>query len=136
MQAGLAALWQSWGIVPDVVLGHSVGELAAAYCAGVYTLEQALDLVVDRACLMQALPRDGAMTAIFAEEAAVAAAIEQGGRKDIAIAALNGPQNTVVSGARDAVAALVAHFEVSRRSLPAIDGLPCLPLSIDAARGE
>jgi acyl transferase domain-containing protein/surfactin synthase thioesterase subunit len=111
VQAGLAALWQSWGIVPDVVLGHSVGELAAAYCAGVYTLEQALDLVVDRACLMQALPRDGAMTAIFAEEAAVAAAIEQGGRKDIAIAALNGPQNTVVSGARDAVAALVAHFE-------------------------
>ena len=111
VQAGLAALWQSWGIVPDVVLGHSVGELAAAYCAGVYTLEQALDLVVDRAALMQALPRDGAMSAIFAEEAAVAAAIGQGGRKDIAIAALNGPQNTVVSGARDAVAALVAHFE-------------------------
>jgi acyl transferase domain-containing protein/surfactin synthase thioesterase subunit len=111
VQAGLAALWQSWGIVPDVVLGHSVGEFAAAYCAGVYTLEQALDLIIDRAGLMQALPRDGTMTAIFAEEAAVLAAIEQGGRKDVAIAALNGPQNTVVSGARDAIEALVARFE-------------------------
>ena len=119
-----------------MVFGHSVGEFAAAYCAGVYTLEQALDLVVDRACLMQALPRDGAMAAIFAEAATVAAAIEQGGRKDVAIAALNGPQNTVISGARDAVAALVARF----RSLEAFaarnaDGLPCLPFSIDAARG-
>ena len=111
VQAGLVALWRSWGIVPDVVLGHSVGEFAAAYCAGVYTLEQALGLLVERARLMQALPRDGAMAAIFSDEATVAAAIEQCGRADVAIAALNGPQNTVISGARDAVAALVARFE-------------------------
>jgi acyl transferase domain-containing protein/surfactin synthase thioesterase subunit len=111
VQAGLAALWRSWGIVPDVVLGHSVGEFAAAHCAGVYTREQALGLVVDRALLMQALPRDGTMAAIFSDEATVAEAIEQCGRADVAIAALNGPQNAVVSGARDAVAALVARFE-------------------------
>ena len=81
VQAGLVALWRSWGIVPDVVLGHSVGEFAAAYCAGVYTLEQALGLLVERARLMQALPRDGAMAAIFSDEATVAAAIEQFGRR-------------------------------------------------------
>ena len=73
VQAGLVALWRSWGIVPDVVLGHSVGEFAAAYCAGVYTLEQALGLLVERARLMQALPQDGAMAAIFSDEATVAA---------------------------------------------------------------
>jgi acyl transferase domain-containing protein len=110
VQAGLVALWRSWDIVPDVVLGHSVGEFAAAYCVGVYTLEQALELVAERARLMQALPRDGAMAAIFSDEATVAAAIEQGGRADIAIAALNGPENTVISGARDAVTALIARF--------------------------
>src|SRR5262249_21566944 len=51
LQAGLIALWRSWGIVPDVVLGHSVGEFAAAYCAGVYTLEQVLGLLSERAGL-------------------------------------------------------------------------------------
>jgi len=111
VQAGLVALWRSWGIVPDAVLGHSVGEFAAAYCAGVYTLEQALGLLAERARLMQALPRDGAMAAVLSDEATVAAAIEQCGRTDIAIAALNAPQNIVISGARDAVTDLVAGFE-------------------------
>ena len=68
IQAGLVALWRSWGIVPDVVLGHSVGEFAAAYCAGVYALEQALELLVERARLMQALPQNGAMAAVFSDE--------------------------------------------------------------------
>jgi acyl transferase domain-containing protein/surfactin synthase thioesterase subunit len=111
VQAGLIALWRSWGIVPDVVLGHSVGEFAAAYCAGVYTLEQVLGLLAERAGLMQALPRDGAMAAISSDRETVTTAIEQLGRADIVIAALNGPQNTVISGARDAVTALVARFE-------------------------
>ena len=85
VQAGLVALWRSWGIVPDAVLGHSVGEFAAAYCAGVYTLEQALELVAERARLMQGLPRSGVMAAVFSDEATVAAEIEQmqpGGRCD------------------------------------------------------
>ena len=111
VQAGLIALWRSWGIVPDVVLGHSIGEFAAAYCAGVYTLEQAVGLVVERARLMQALPRNGVMAAIFSDEATVATEIEQCGRADVAIAALNGPANTVISGALDAVTALIARFE-------------------------
>jgi acyl transferase domain-containing protein len=111
VQAGLIALWRSWGVVPDVVLGHSVGEFAAAYCARVYTLEQAVGLLVERARLMQALPRDGAMAAIFSDQETVAASIEQLDRADIAIAALNGPQNTVISGARDAVTALMGRFD-------------------------
>jgi acyl transferase domain-containing protein/surfactin synthase thioesterase subunit len=112
VQAGLIALWRSWDIVPNVVLGHSVGEFAAAYCAGVYTLEQVLELLAERARLMQALPRNGAMAAIFSDEATVATAIEQRSRADVAIAALNGPQNTVISGARNTVTALIARFEL------------------------
>jgi len=111
VQAALIALWRSWGIVPDIVLGHSVGEFAAAYCAGVYTLEQVLGLLAERARLMQALPRDGAMAAVLSDEATVTAAIEQCGRADVAVAALNGPQNTVMSGARETVTALIARFE-------------------------
>jgi acyl transferase domain-containing protein/surfactin synthase thioesterase subunit len=111
LQAGLIALWRSWGIVPDVVLGHSVGEFAAAYCAGVYTLEQVVGLLVERARRMQALSQDGAMAAIFSDQETVTASFEQLGRADIAIAALNGPQNTVISGARGAVTALIARFD-------------------------
>ena len=111
VQAGLIALWRSWGIVPNVVLGHSVGEFAAAFCAGVYTLEQVLELLLERAHLMQSLPRDGVMASVFSDEETVAAAIQQSDRADVALAALNGPQNTVISGARDTVTTLIARFE-------------------------
>src|SRR5262249_11382425 len=110
-QAGLIALWRSWGIVPDVVLGHSVGEFAAAYCAGVYTLEQVLGLLVERARLMQSLPRDGVMASVFSDEETVVAAIQQFACADVALAAQNGPQNTVISGARDTGTTLIARFE-------------------------
>jgi acyl transferase domain-containing protein/surfactin synthase thioesterase subunit len=108
VQAALTELLRSWGIVPDAVLGHSVGEFAAAYCAGVYTLEDALSLITERARLMQSLPRDGAMAAIFADESTVAPSI--GDAESIAIAAVNAPHNTVVSGEREAVAGIAAHF--------------------------
>ena len=77
VQAGLVALWRSWGIVPDVVLGHSVGEFAAAYCAGVYALEQALELLVERARLMQGSAAKRRHGRRFSDEATVATAIEQ-----------------------------------------------------------
>src|SRR5262249_60704059 len=67
IQAALVDLWRSWGIIPDVLLGHSVGEFAAAYCAGVYTLEEALELITDRAGLIHAVPQNGAMASIFAD---------------------------------------------------------------------
>jgi acyl transferase domain-containing protein/surfactin synthase thioesterase subunit/acyl carrier protein len=108
VQAGLTELLRSWGVVPSVVLGHSVGEFAAAYGAGVYSLEDGLSLITERARLMQSLPRGGAMAAIFADEDTVAASI--GNAEGIAIAAVNAPHNTVVSGEREAVAGIVAHF--------------------------
>jgi acyl transferase domain-containing protein/surfactin synthase thioesterase subunit/acyl carrier protein len=108
VQVALMELLRSWGIAPDAVLGHSVGEFAAAHCAGVYTLEEGLSLVAERARLMQSLPRVGAMAAIFADESAVAASL--GNAKNIAIAAVNAPHNTVISGEREAVAAAAAHF--------------------------
>ncbi|HVO92148.1 MAG TPA: acyltransferase domain-containing protein, partial [Terriglobales bacterium] len=111
VQAGLIALWRAWGVVPDVVLGHSIGDFAAAYCAGVYTLEQVLELIVERARLMQDLPRNGAMAAVFTNAPAVLAAIENLGCADVAIAALNAPESIVISGARDAIASLMRHFE-------------------------
>src|SRR5262245_57727640 len=108
VQAALTQLLRSWGIVPDAVLGHSVGEFAAAFCAGVYTLEDGLLLVSERARLMQSLPRLGAMAAIFADESTVAASLDNA--ENIAVAAVNAPYNTVISGERGAVTAAAAHF--------------------------
>ncbi|UQA57008.1 type I polyketide synthase [Polyangium aurulentum] len=97
-------LWRSWGIEPSAVIGHSVGEYAAAWAAGVLPLEDALRLVAERGRLMQSLPRDGKMAAIFAREEQVADAIAGLG-DEVSIAAVNGPEETVISGSRQAVQA-------------------------------
>jgi acyl transferase domain-containing protein/NADP-dependent 3-hydroxy acid dehydrogenase YdfG/acyl carrier protein len=103
----LCALWRSWGVEPGAVLGHSVGELAAACAAGVLDLPEALALVLERARLMQALPAGGAMAALVATPEQVADALE-GRAGEIAIAAINGPHAVVVSGQRDALAQVIA----------------------------
>ena len=95
------ALLAACGITPDAVAGHSVGEVAAAYAAGVLTLEDACALVAARARLMQALPGGGAMTAVAATEAEVTAALD--GVAGAGIAAVNGPASVVISGDADAV---------------------------------
>ncbi|MFG2557300.1 SDR family NAD(P)-dependent oxidoreductase, partial [Streptomyces sp. NPDC048581] len=113
LQVALVALLRSWGMRPDCVLGHSVGEFAAAYTAGVFELSDAVRLVAARARLMQALPVGGTMAAIEATEGEVAGALGA----DVALAAVNGPQSVVVSGAEGAVDALVAVFrERGRRA--------------------
>ena len=109
LEIALAALWRSWGAEPDIVTGHSIGELAAAYVAGVFSLEDAARLVAVRGRLMQALPREGAMCGIAASEEAVrAAADKHAGTLDIA--AINGPMSIVLSGAAADVAAVAAAF--------------------------
>ncbi len=95
-------LWTSWGIVPTAVMGHSLGEYVAATVAGVFSLEDGLKLIAKRSRLMQSLPPDGEMVAVFAAEDTIRAITEIHNEK-VAFAAFNAPQNTVISGERQAV---------------------------------
>ena len=102
----LSALWESVGVRPVAVLGHSVGELAAAHVAGVFGLEEGLRLASVRGELMGGLPSDaGAMTAVFASAERVEALIEESGAEGVEVAADNGTHR-VVSGLVEGVEAL------------------------------
>ncbi|GAB1694995.1 amino acid adenylation domain-containing protein [Krasilnikovia sp. M28-CT-15] len=98
VQYALARLWQSWGIHPDVVTGHSVGEFVAACLADVMSLPDAVRLVVARGRLMDALPDGGAMLSLLASPGAVAELLDQIGA-DVSVAAVNGHDSVVLSGA-------------------------------------
>jgi acyl transferase domain-containing protein len=109
VEYALAELWRAWGVRPDVLMGHSVGEWVAASLGGVCSLDDALVLIAERGRLMQSLPAGGAMAAVFAAEADVAAAIA-GQSASLSIAAQNGPLQTVISGSAAAVDEAVAAF--------------------------
>ncbi|MEB3232451.1 MAG: SDR family NAD(P)-dependent oxidoreductase, partial [Leptolyngbyaceae bacterium] len=128
VEYALAELWQSWGIVPDVVMGHSVGEYVAACVAGVFSLEDGLKLIAGRSRLMHNLPSNGTMVAILASEQQVIATIEQHtpvGATPVDIAAINGPNNVVISGEAAAIAPLLAIFEAN--------GIATKPLQVSQA---
>ena len=99
IEYAIAQLWISWGIEPDIVMGHSLGEYVAACVAGLFDLETGLTFVAQRAHLMEQMPADGAMAAIFADVETVSAAIASSGCS-VEIATLNSPLNTVISGAK------------------------------------
>jgi acyl transferase domain-containing protein/surfactin synthase thioesterase subunit/acyl carrier protein len=124
VEYALAQLVKSWGIVPDAVIGHSLGEIAAACVADVMTLEDAMRLVIARGTLMHRVPSGGAMAAIFAEQSAVRTLIDKIA-PEITVAAMNGPLNTVVSGERDALRMLAEELErqnISYRELRISNG--------------
>ncbi len=119
IEYSLAKLWQSWGVEPFAVTGHSVGEYVAACIAGVFSLEDGIKLIAERGRLMQSLPSGGKMSAIFAEEEQVREAIQPYSDR-VSIAAMNGTTNIVISGNGEAVDAICASLEakgIKTRSL-------------------
>ena len=124
VEYALTELWRSWGVTPNVVMGHSVGEYVAACVAGVLNLEDALRLIAKRGSLMQSLPSGGAMAAIFAPEERVAKAIVPHISR-LSIAAVNGPAQTVISGDAAEVEAVCQHFVAQ--------GIRCQPLPVSHA---
>jgi len=110
LEYALATLWQSWGIEPDVMMGHSVGEYTAACMAGVFSLEDAICLISARGRLMQALPRDGSMMAIQANETLVTEAV-RAYADTVSLATINGPESVVISGQTAAVVTIGEQFE-------------------------
>ncbi|MGC6494771.1 MAG: SDR family NAD(P)-dependent oxidoreductase [Myxococcota bacterium] len=124
LEVALATRWMTLGIQPDIMVGHSIGEIVAAYLAGVFSLEDALSFVVRRGALMSALPRTGSMVALKASAAVVQAALDElGGAVDLA--SDNGPESVVISGETSAVDAVVAHL--------AAQGIDARPLNVSHA---
>ncbi len=111
LEYALYKLWQSWGIHPEIVMGHSTGEYVAAVTAGVFSLEDGLKLVAARGKLMQTLA-PGGMVVVRVDITKVQAAIAD--YKDIAISAINGIENIVISGSPEALQSVVAEFTTQK----------------------
>jgi len=120
LEYALAEVWKSWGIFPSMVAGHSVGEYVAACVAGVFSLDDGLTLIMERARLMQAVKEPGGMAIVFAAEQPVNETIRPYG-KDLSVAAVNGPEFMVISGGKVALESALQRLKqagISCRELP------------------
>jgi myxalamid-type polyketide synthase MxaB len=124
LEYALAECWQSWGVRPHIVLGHSTGEFVAACLAGVFSLEDGLRLIAERARLMQALPPGGAMLAVRSPQD-VAERMVAPHRNAVSIAAVNGPRDVVLSGESRVIEAIAAQLQA--------EGFPTQPLTVSHA---
>jgi acyl transferase domain-containing protein/acyl carrier protein len=124
IEIALARLWESWGVVPSAVIGHSVGEIAAAHIAGALDLDEAIRIVVMRGKLMERATGSGRMAAIFTSAVDVQNYIARFGNS-LSIAAINGPQSVVISGETPAVEAMLEDCRAR--------GIGCRPLPVDYA---
>lgn len=132
LECSLADLWRSWGVQPDVVLGHSLGDFAAAYTAGVIGLEDGLRLVTERGRLMQTA--DGSMVSILATESQVAPFVER--YDDVTVGVINSLMAVVLSGSHDGIAAVAdelreAGFKVRKLAIPVAAHSPMLDPVLD-----
>ncbi|WP_394849563.1 type I polyketide synthase [Pendulispora brunnea] len=109
LEVALFRLLESWGLRPDLLLGHSIGEIVAAHISGILSLEDACSLVRARASFMHALPEGGAMLSVQASELELVPVLESL-QPRVSIAALNAPSSSVVSGDDDAVRLVEQHF--------------------------
>ncbi len=127
LECALAALWASLGVRPEVVVGHSLGEIAAAQTAGVFSLEDGLRFAAARGALIGALPEAGAMAVAFAPADRVAAAVAEHNASAAGIGlcvAVDNGSNQVVSGPAGDVAALLARFEAEQVSVRLLRNSP------------
>lgn len=124
LEYALAQLWLAWGIKPDYVMGHSIGEYVAACIAGVFSLEDALKLVAARGRLMEELPSSGGMLAVFSSQAEIAELMATY-KQDVNIAAINNDQNIVIAGKRDTLTLIehkLAQINISSKLLEVSHG--------------
>lgn len=111
LEYALFKLWDSWGIKPDVMIGHSLGEYVAACVAGVFSLEDALKLVSVRGRLMQNLKQDGSMLQIHAPVRDVENVLSEYSSDDVSIAAINAPEIIVISGRSEIIQRVYDHYK-------------------------
>lgn len=113
VQVGLTALWQSWGVTPSAIVGHSVGEIAAAYAAGALTLADAVQVIYHRSRLQQTTAGQGTMLAVGLTTAEIATYLNDY-RQEVAIGAINSPTSLTLAGNEQALQAIAKALDTHK----------------------